>query len=100
MGLYFVTMTYVPILHAAVQYRRVCISCKCNDGDSLQCSYPTIERMQCHPEKIGGHVFCCPQFCYRLETICYRLETFCNRLGTPKNMAANTRSEYVISVYF
>ena len=39
---------------------------------SIVCSYvgscmvERIERLQCHPGKSDGHVFGCPEFCYRL----------------------------------
>ena len=36
---------------------------------SSENNYSTIgkmtERLQCHPGKSDGHVFCCPEFCYR-----------------------------------
>ena len=34
--------------------------------DPVQDGVVSIERLQCHPGKSGGHVFWCPEFCYRL----------------------------------
>ena len=47
----------------------------------MQCT--CIERMQCHPSKIGGHVFLVTTVL--LQNV-YNLQT---ELGKPKNMAAD-----------
>ena len=61
----------------------------------------SIERLQCHPGKSGGHVFCCLQFCYRMFPICNRLLfTTCNRTrDTKKHGRRSSRDDTATSLY-